>query len=148
MLQNFNHELVWMKTELGFPETESGERLSVLCTVPFLGIGKLGGRLERHQLKGRQWAHVLPLHLNRVVIKSGTDSLKYDCRPHWIPQHHWARILSFWLCLYAIGSECYQLLPLLLSIAASDCCMQSLHLDLERSTMPLDQWVLVSVLAR
>ncbi len=30
----------------------------------------------------------------------------------------------------------------MLSIAASDCCMQSLHLDLERSTMPLDQWVL------
>ncbi len=29
-----------------------------------------------------------------------------------------------------------------LSIAASDCCMQSLHLDLERLTMPLDQWVL------
>ncbi len=29
----------------------------------------------------------------------------------------------------------------MLSIAASDCCMQSLHLDLERS-MPLDQWVL------
>ncbi len=29
-----------------------------------------------------------------------------------------------------------------LSIAASDCCMQSLRLDLERSTMPLDQWVL------
>ncbi len=28
----------------------------------------------------------------------------------------------------------------MLSIAASDCCMQSLHLDLERSTMPLDQW--------
>ncbi len=27
-----------------------------------------------------------------------------------------------------------------LSVAASDCCMQRLYLD--RSTMPLDQWVL------
>ncbi len=26
--------------------------------------------------------------------------------------------------------------------AATDCRMHSLHLDLERSTMPLDQWVL------
>ncbi len=30
----------------------------------------------------------------------------------------------------------------MLAIAASDCCMQSLDLDLERSAMPLDQWVL------
>ncbi len=30
----------------------------------------------------------------------------------------------------------------MLSIAASDCCMPSLHLELECSTMPLDQWVL------
>ncbi len=30
----------------------------------------------------------------------------------------------------------------MLSIAASDCCMKSLHLDLERSKIPLDQWVL------
>ncbi len=43
------------------------------------------------------------------IGKLGT--LKYDCRPHWIPQHHWARVLSFWRCLYATGSERCQLLP-------------------------------------
>ncbi len=35
-----------------------------------LGIGKLGGRLERHQLEERQWAYVLPLHLNRVEART------------------------------------------------------------------------------
>ncbi len=34
----------------------------------------------------------------------------------------------------------------MLSFDASDCCMQSLHLDLERSTTPLDQWVLSRIL--
>ncbi len=53
--------------------------------------------------------------LTGVVIKSVTDTLKYDCRPHWIPQHHWARVLSFWRCLYAIGSGRCQ------------CCLWLLH---------------------
>ncbi len=48
----------------------------------------------------------------------------HDCRPHWILQHHWVRVLSFWRCLFAIGSDAI------------------LHLDLERLTMPLDQWFL------
>ncbi len=38
-------------------------------------------RLGHHQLKGRQWAHVLALHFNRFVNKSGMVTLKYDCRP-------------------------------------------------------------------
>ncbi len=52
-----------------------------MVTVPCLGIGKLGGRLECHQLEECQWAYVLPLHLNSFMIKSGTDTLKYDRRP-------------------------------------------------------------------
>ncbi len=42
-------------------------------TVPFLGIGELGGGLGRHQPMS---AHVLALHCSRVVIKSGTVTLK------------------------------------------------------------------------
>ncbi len=101
--------------------------------VLFLGIGELGGGLGRHQLKGRQWAHVLALHCSRVVIKRGTVTLKYDCCPL-DPQHHWIRALSIWRSLYAIGSERCQ------------CCLIVVCLHLQRSSMPLDQ-LAVSALA-
>ncbi len=58
-----------------------GGARDVSLPVLFLGIGELGGGLGRHQLKGRQWAHVLTLHFNRVVNKWGTVTLKYNCRP-------------------------------------------------------------------
>ncbi len=68
------------------------------------------------------WSRVAQIPWNRIAVAP------------WIPQHHWARVLSFWRCMYAIGAERCQLL--------SDCCRQSLHLNLERSTMPLNQWLL------
>ncbi len=98
--------------------------------VPFLGIGELGGRLGRHQPKGCQWAHVLPLHFNRVVIKSGTVTLKYDCRPHWIPN-----IIGLEYC--QSDDAC---MPL--DQSAVNCCLIVACLHLERSSTPLDQWAL------
>ncbi len=82
--------------------------------VPFLGIGKLGCCLGRHQLEGAPMSARTGLHLSRVVIKSGTVTLKYCC-PHWIPQRHWVWVQSFWRCLYITGSKRCQLLPLIVA---------------------------------
>ncbi len=49
------------------------ERILWSYTVQFLGIGKLGSRLER---------------------------------PHWIPPHHWARVLSFWYACMPLDQSC------------------------------------------
>ncbi len=38
-------------------------------------LGEVGGGPEHHQLKG---APMSALHFNRVEIKNGTDTLKYD----------------------------------------------------------------------
>ncbi len=75
----------------------------------------LGNCLGRNQLRGRRWAHILALHFSRVVIKCGMATLKYDCLPPLGPHHHWARVLSFWIWLYAIGPKHCQLLPLIVS---------------------------------
>ncbi len=105
------------------PQTVGGVWL-----VLFIGTGELGGGLGRHQLKGRQWAHILALHFSRVVIKSGTVTLKYDCRPHWIPN-----IIGLEYC--QSDDAC---MPL--DQSAVSCCLIVACLHLERSSTPLDQW--------
>ncbi len=84
-----------------------------------------------HQLKGCQWAHVLAIHFSRVVIKIGTATLKYDCRPHWIPT-----IIGLEYC--QSDNAC---MPL--DQSAVNCCLIVACLYLERSSMPLDQWALL-----
>ncbi len=101
-----------------------------MLSVPFLGISELGGHLGCHQLKGRQWAQVLTQHFSRIVIKSYTVTLKYDCRPHWIPN-----IIGLEYC--QSDDAC---MPL--DQSAVNCCLIVACLYLERSSMPLGQWAL------
>ncbi len=81
-------------------------------SVLFLGIGKLGGRLERHKLEGAPmsartchyiltelWSRVARTPWNMITTPTGSPNIS-----------DWAKVLFFWRCLYAIGSERYQLL--------------------------------------
>ncbi len=79
--------------------------------------------------------HVLTLQFNRVVIKSGTDTLKNDCHPHCIPNIIGLEYShSDDACMPLDQSG--QLLPLIVA------CKVCIWINLERSTMPLDQGVL------
>ncbi len=89
--------------------------------VDYIHYITVGSNVSRQARRSHRAPPVLPQHFNRVVIKSGTDTLKYDCRPQWIPNiigleychsdmpvSHWIRVLAIAACKGWIWSaQCY-----------------------------------------
>ncbi len=100
--------------------TSSSCKMMEDCTtdVDYIHYITVGSNVSRHRQARRSPGAppVLPQHFNRVVIK------REICLPPPVdPQHHWARVLSFWHACKPLDQS------------AGNCCMHSL--DLEHSML-------------